>query len=79
MEVPRLEVGIRAAAASLHHTATAMPGPSHVCDVDRSSQQCWVFNPLSGARNLTSNLMDTSQVYYTEPQWETAELVNCYL
>ena len=32
-------------------TATATPGPSHVCDLHHSSQQCWILNPLSEARD----------------------------
>ena len=28
-------------------TATATPGPSHVCDLHHSSQQCWILNPLT--------------------------------
>ena len=30
---------------------TAMPGPSHVCDLHHSSWQCQSFNPLSEARD----------------------------
>ena len=36
--------------------------PSHVCDLCHSSQQCWILNPLSEARDQTCNLKDTSQV-----------------
>ena len=32
-------------------TATAMPDPSCICDLHCSSQQCWILNPLSGARD----------------------------
>ena len=39
---------IRATAAGLHH----------------SSRQCWIHNPLSGARDRTCILMDTSWVHY---------------
>ena len=35
-----------------------------------SSRQCWIPDPLSEVRDWTCVLMDTSQVYYTEPQWE---------
>ena len=45
-----------------HTTATATPHPSYVCDLHRSSQQCWILNPLSEAWDWTSNLIDTSQV-----------------
>ena len=32
-------------------TATAMWDPSYVCDVHNSSQQHWILNPLSEARD----------------------------
>ena len=32
-------------------TATAMQAPSHVCNLDHSSQQRWILNPLSEARD----------------------------
>ena len=46
---------VRAAAA----TATAMSGPSRICDV-HSSWQCWILNPLIEARDWIHILMDTS-------------------
>ena len=49
-------------------TATAMPDPSRVCDVHHSSWECWIFNPLSKARDQTHVLLDTSWVYY---RWTT--------
>ena len=49
-----------------------MPDPSLICEIHHSSWQHWILNPLSGARDQTCILMDTTQVYYltTEPQWE---------
>ena len=47
MEVPRVGVSIGVTAAGLHH----------------SSQQCWIRNPLSEARDQTCILQDTSQVF----------------
>ena len=35
---------------------------SHLCDLHRSSQQRWILNPLSEARDRTYNLMDASWV-----------------
>ena len=32
-------------------TAMAMPDPSHVCDLHCGSQQCWLLNPVSEARD----------------------------
>ena len=42
--------------------ATAMPDPSHVCDLHHSSWQCWILNPPSEARDQTHILMDTRWV-----------------
>ena len=58
---------IGAAAASLA-TATAMPNPSHVCELHHSSQQCQILNQLRRARDKTCILMDPSWVHTTEPQ-----------
>ena len=35
---------------------------SHVCNLHHSSQQCWIPNPLSRARNRTCILLDTTWV-----------------
>ena len=40
-------------------TATAAWDLSHVCDLYHSSQQRWIHNPLSKARDRTHILMDT--------------------
>ena len=45
-------------------TATAMPDPSHICNLCHSSWQCQILNPLSKARERISMLMDTSQLCY---------------
>ena len=45
-------------------TATAMPEQSLVCNLHLSSWQCWILNPLSGARDQTLIFMDTSCVCY---------------
>ena len=42
--------------------ATAMQDPSCVCHLYHSSQQRWIFNPLSKAKDWTLILMDPSQV-----------------
>ena len=43
-------------------TATAMRDPSHICGLRCPSQQRWILNPLSEARDRTLILMDASQV-----------------
>ena len=45
-------------------TATATPDPSLICDLQHSSQQCWILNPLSEARGQTHILMNTSQIHF---------------
>ena len=45
--------------------ATAMQDPSLICNLQHNSQQCWILNPLSKAREQTHILMDTA-----EPQQE---------
>ena len=59
MELPRL--GVKSELQTLAYTtATAIPDPSHICDLHQSSQQHWILNPLSKARDQ----MDTNQVHY---------------
>ena len=63
MEVPRLGVESEMQLPD-YATATATWDLSCVCDVQCSSWQCGILKPLSGARDLTRILMDTSWVYY---------------
>ena len=49
-EVPRLEVKLE---LQLPAYTTAVSDLSHVFDLHYSSQQCWILNPLSGARDQT--------------------------
>ena len=62
MEIPRLRVKSELELPA-YATATAMPDPSRICDLHHSSQQCWILNPLSKARDQTCILMDTSQIF----------------
>ena len=63
MEVPRL--GVESELQLLAYAmATAMQDPSHVCNPHHSSQQRWILNVLSKARNLTLILMDTSWICF---------------
>ena len=50
MEVPRLGVKLEPQLLA-YTTATATQDPSHVCDLYHSSEQCWILNPLSKARD----------------------------
>ena len=61
MEVPRLESESELQLPA-YAIATAMPDPSCLCDLPHRSWQCWIFNPLSKARDWTHILMDTNQV-----------------
>ena len=67
MEVPRLGVKLEIQVAA-YMTALAMWDPSHIWDLQHSSQQCQIPNPLSKVRDQTHVLMDTSQVHY---HWAT--------
>ena len=67
-EVPRLEVKSELQLPA-YSTATAMPDTRFFCDLHHSSQQHWILNPLSGARDWTHILMDASQLHY---HWATA-------
>ena len=43
-------------------TDTATQDPSYICDLHHTSQQCWIHNPLSKARDQTHILMDTGWI-----------------
>ena len=45
-------------------TATAMLDRNHIYDLHHSSQQCWILNSLSEARDRTCVLMDASQICF---------------
>ena len=47
----------------VYTTVTAMPDPSHICDLHQSSQQCPIPNSLSEAMDQTRIFMDSSQVH----------------
>ena len=49
-------------ARSWFQAATAMPDPSHICDLHHSSWRPWMLNPLEVARDWTRILMDVSQI-----------------
>ena len=61
MKVPRLGVESKLQLPD-YTTATATWEPSHVCDLQLSSGQCQILNPLSKARYQTHILTDPSWV-----------------
>ena len=61
MEVPRLGVESELEPPA-YVTATATPGANHICDLHHSSQQLWILNPWSEARDQTHVLMDAGWV-----------------
>ena len=68
MEVPRLGAELELQSPA-HITATAMPDLSHICNLYHSSQQHWILNPLSKARDQTCILIVTKFVS-SEPRQE---------
>ena len=63
MEVPRLGAESKLQLLA-YTTARATQDLSHVCNLHHCSQQQQILNPLSGAKDLTRILMDTSRVHY---------------
>ena len=63
MEVPRLGVELELQLPA-YATATAMPDPSHICDLHHSSWPCWIPDPLSVARDRTCILMDAGRICF---------------
>ena len=47
-----------------YDTATATQDPSCVCNLNQSSWQCWIPNPLSKVRDQTRILTDTIQIHF---------------
>ena len=63
MEFPRLGVELELQLLAFT-TATAMQYLSCVCNLHDSSQQHWILNTLSEARDQTCVLMNTSQIHF---------------
>ena len=62
------------AAAAGYTTATAMPDPSHFCNLHHSSWQCRILNPLSKAKDWTCIFMGASQIHF----WLAANGSSCF-
>ena len=63
MEVPRLGVK-RELQLPAYTTATATQDPSLISNLDHSSRQQQILNPLSEARDGTRVLVNTSQIHF---------------
>ena len=63
MKVPRLGVESELLPPA-YARATAMPDPSHVCNLHYSSWQRQILNPLSETRDRISNLMVPSWIRF---------------
>ena len=63
MEVPRLGVRLELLLPA-YTTATTTPDLSHVGDLQHSSRQHQILNPLSEARDQTLNLMVPSRIRF---------------
>ena len=67
IEVPRLGVESELQLAA-YDTATATWDQCWVFDLHHSSQQYWILNPLSEAKDRISVLIETSQIHF---HWAT--------
>ena len=63
MGVPRLGVKLELL-LPVYTTATARPDLSHVCAPRHSSQQRWILNPRSEARDPTPNFMVPRRIHF---------------
>ena len=57
--IPATHRGVQGYFWELSRSVTEL---SRVCDLHRSSQQRWILNPLSEARDRTHDLMVTGQI-----------------
>ena len=73
IKVPRLGVKSELELPD-YTTATATPDLSCVCDLHHSSQQHWILNPLSEARDGTRHLKVTSWIRFHCAMMGTPEL-----
>ena len=63
MEVARLGVKSELQRPA-YTTATATQDQSCIYNLRHRSRQCWIFNPLSKAKDQTCILMDASQIRF---------------
>ena len=72
MEIPRLRGPVGATAASLRQSHS---NAGSVCDLYHHPQQCQILNPLSEARDQTSNLMVPSWIRFCCTMTGTPDLI----
>ena len=72
MEVPRLVIKLELQLPA-YATVIATWDLSHICDLSHSSQQHWILNPLSEARDRTCNLVVPSWMVSAVPRRELQE------
>ena len=73
MEAPRLGIKLELQMPA-YTIVTAMRDLRLICNLLYSSQQCWIPDPLSEARDQTCVLMDTSQIHF---HCTTMEIPRC--
>ena len=83
LEVPKLGVQLELQLPA-YTTATEVPDPSCFQDPHLSSQQPWILNPLSGARDRTCNLMVPSRIHFHcapagTPRWPFLSRCQAYI
>ena len=62
MEIPKLGVEMELQLSTYVMAIATLVLSRHICELYRSLCQCWIFNPLSEAKNWTHIQMDTSLV-----------------
>ena len=73
MEVPRLGVLLELQLPA-YTTTTEMPDPSCICNVQHSSQQCWILSPLGKARAPAHNFTVPSQIHFHRAMTEAPQI-----
>ena len=77
MEVSRL--GVESELELPAYATGTIQHPDQVCNLHHSSWQRWILNPLSGARNRTRIVMDTSWIRFCWAMTGTPTLAFLFL
>ena len=78
MEVSRLGVQLELHLLA-YTTATATSDPRQVCNLDDSSWQHWILNPLSETRDQTCNLMVPIWIHFCYATTETPLFIYLFI